>query len=249
MTSGLTIIKLYFYTFLIIFVFRVAFKWQDSTFLPQMPETAFNEPVTDYGFARVNTNAIQVGGVADVKWSEISNRKLWVSNREGVSKSRGKGLNQWSNTVFLTEGTNYLYLYAAAKNGLYQADKFIIIEYASNAEPLIPTPEREPLTLDDIAVEKGINPNILLYVLMIIIDGFALVGIFGFAYHKEIFNPVFWKFFLPFFYGFEIYLLLGFPYRNFYVFLFALSLILPALYTIFLYAFKFKWVEKNPHTE
>lgn len=249
MSSGLNIIKLYFYIFALIFLARAAFKWQDTTFLPQVPEIAFNEPVTDFQYARINTNYIKVSGVADVRWSSITNRKLWVSNLSGLTKSKGKGLYDWSNTVELAEGTNYLYAYAASRNGLAQSNKYIIIEYEPNEESFIPEPEHEPFTTEDIAVERGINPNIIFYVIMLIIDGIGLLGIFGYAYHKEFFTPKFWKFFMPFFYALEIYLLIGFPYRNFFVFLFALSFILPAFYTIYLYAFKFNWVENLSESE
>jgi hypothetical protein len=91
--------------------------------------------------------------------------------------------------------------------------------------------------------------SVAFYVILVLTELIALLGIFGMAFNKQIFFPLFWKIFLVPFIAVEGYLIYTTSFQEaFLVFLYSLALILPAPYTIFLYGFKYKWVT-NTKTE
>ena len=88
-----------------------------------------------------------------------------------------------------------------------------------------------------------------MYIVMIVVELVALIGIFGFAFKKQIFSPIFWKIFLIPFILLEGYIIYTSTFQDvFGIFIYSLAVILPALYTIFAYGFKYKWVDDKIKT-
>lgn len=88
-----------------------------------------------------------------------------------------------------------------------------------------------------------------MYIIMVIIELVALIGIFGFAFKKQIFSSIFWKIFLIPFVLIEGYIIYTSTFQDiFLVFIYSLAIILPAPYTIYAYGFKYKWINNKPKT-
>jgi hypothetical protein len=82
------------------------------------------------------------------------------------------------------------------------------------------------------------------YAVILIVDIIALIGIFGAGFKKEIFFPMFWKVFLFIFCIVEAYVIYRSSWNStFWVFVWSLTMILPAPYAIFGYGFTFRWAE------
>lgn len=241
----MNVIKLYFFVFLAIFVVRVGLKWRDTTFLPQTPQVYINAPLADGDFGLSSEQKVQFTGTSGVRWSTISNVSLVISNSHSVYRFQSTGFETWTNLVLLGEGTNWITSEVFSWNGRSAQGGIVTVIYDPNLRTSSMTPSRPPIEAGSIASKGGVNPNVIFYIVIILMDALALIGIFGYAYKKEVFKPMFWKIFLPFFTLLETYIIASSAYVSFWVLLFAISLILPAPYTIYLYGFVHRWVEKK----
>ncbi len=80
-----------------------------------------------------------------------------------------------------------------------------------------------------------------LYSLILVTDIIALIGLIGFSFRKLIFSSLFWKVFLVFFFAVEAAILVKMKFEHLWQLLYAFALIMPAFYSIFMYAFKTRW--------
>lgn len=85
----------------------------------------------------------------------------------------------------------------------------------------------------------------LMYSLILTADIIALVGLFGFSFRKLIFRDWFWKIFVFLFTAVEAMILIRMNYEHFWELLYAAALILPAPYSLVMYAWKTRWDLQN----
>lgn len=241
----MNIIKLYFYIFCLIFLVRVGFKWRDTNFLPQQPEIHFTSPLSDGGFGRSASAFLTLLGEARVEWANLTNVHV-IYSYGSVTDSvvMVSNLESWKAEIILSEGTNLLRAAAVSDNGLSSEEVSAVVVY----EPaLVQSSFENPegAAFEGFDRDRFLNPNILLYIAMILIDGLAALGIFGMAYRKEFFSPLFWRIFLVPFTVFEVFLMTLANLEGIGWWFFWLSMLAPAPYSVYWYGFKMRWLNRE----
>lgn len=85
--------------------------------------------------------------------------------------------------------------------------------------------------------------------IMVLVDILTAVAIFGYSYRKEILHPWVWRIFIPIQILVTGYVLYISNANNFFVFLWAFAMHLPAPYVIYLYGFQFRWIHLEKKDE
>jgi hypothetical protein len=89
----------------------------------------------------------------------------------------------------------------------------------------------------------------LFYAAIVLIDLIALIGMIGLTFKKYIFRDLFWKIFLILFIALEAVIISRIKFEHFWQLLYSIALILPAHYSIYVYAFKSNWKLKDTLVE
>ncbi len=89
------------------------------------------------------------------------------------------------------------------------------------------------------------NLHLLLYLAMIAIEVLTVVGLFGQAFQKYFFGPLFWKIFVTILVAWESFLIYELGIDNIRLVLIFTGLLLPAYIYIYIYGYKTNWDVKE----